>query len=165
MPGADELHALHQRTHAYLSDVLLPFWMERAPDREHGGFLTWFDERGIATGETTKTFLSQIRLLYTFSAAQRAGCGGGLCAELARNAADFLLAHYWDDEHGGWYWIADRTGHPTHTQKIGYGQCFAMYAFASSESLSRPPPPNTFTCSSKTALPNPRLPECTMRKR
>ena len=32
--------------------------------------------------------------------------------------------------HGGWFWIADRAGLPTVTTKIGYGQCFAMYAFS-----------------------------------
>ena len=72
----------------------------------------------------------QIRMVYTMASAHRAGYGGGRCAELARMGADFLLDHYWDDEQDGWIWIADRYGKPIVTSKIGYGQCFAMYAFS-----------------------------------
>ena len=118
------------RTEAYLVEELLPFWIERSPDPEYGGFLTYFDRNGQPTGETTKTFLMQIRMLYTLASAHRAGYGDGRCAALARRAADFILDHYWDDEQEGWVWIADRSGRPTFTGKVGYGQCFGMYAFS-----------------------------------
>lgn len=130
MNGGGRLAALAQHARAYLTDVLLPFWIERAPDRSAGGFLTYFDRDGRATGETIKTLLMQVRMLWSMSAAHRAGYGEGRCAALARDGADFVLAHYEDDVHGGWYWIADRDGEPTVRAKIGYGQCFAMYAFA-----------------------------------
>ena len=54
----------------------------------------------------------QIRMLYTLSSAHRAGYGGGRCAELAHAGARFIADHYWDDEHDGWFWIADRAGTP-----------------------------------------------------
>ena len=130
MPTRDEALTVLGNTDKYLRDILLPFWIERSPDPRFGGFLTYFDRNGEPTGETTKTFLMQIRMLYTMSSAHRAGYGGGVCGELARMGAEFLLDHYWDDEHGGWFWIADREGRPTVTAKIGYGQCFAMYAFS-----------------------------------
>jgi mannobiose 2-epimerase len=117
------------QTRAYFVDTLLPFWVDRSPDPEAGGFLTHFDRDGNPSGATTKTFLMQIRMLLTMSSAHRAGYGDGRCAELASMGADFLLAHYWDEEHGGWYWNADRNGSPTDIRKIGYGQCFAMYSF------------------------------------
>ncbi|NLF01109.1 MAG: N-acylglucosamine 2-epimerase [Anaerolineales bacterium] len=130
MPGQRELTATLEHLEHYLQDSLLPFWIERSPDPAFGGFLTYFDRYGQPTGETTKTFLMQIRMLYTMASAHRAGYGAGRCAELARMGADFLLKHYWDDEYEGWSWIADRTGAPQVRAKIGYGQCFAMYAFA-----------------------------------
>lgn len=130
MPDRDTLARLLERTERYLTERLLPFWMERSPDPEFGGYLTYFDRDGRPTGETTKTFLMQIRMLYTFSSAHRAGYGGGRCAELARSGAEFILEHYWDVEHDGWIWIADRAGRPTFRGKIGYGQCFALYAFS-----------------------------------
>jgi len=130
MPKHGEIKDLLARTEHYLTEMLLPFWLERSPDPEYGGFLTYFDCHGQPTGETTKTFLMQIRMLYTLSSAHRAGYGGGQCADLARMGADFILDHYWDAEHAGWNWIADREGRPTVTSKIGYGQCLAMYAFS-----------------------------------
>ena len=72
----------------------------------------------------------QIRMLYTMASAQRAGYGDGKCEDLARKGADFILEHYWDAENEGWTWIADRQGHPTFSGKVGYGQCFGMYAFS-----------------------------------
>jgi mannose/cellobiose epimerase-like protein (N-acyl-D-glucosamine 2-epimerase family) len=130
MPGQEEITRILEHTERYLTEALLPFWMSHAPDKEYGGFLSYFDRKGEPTGETTKTFLSHIRLLYTFSSAHRAGYGGDRCAELARWGADFLLDHYWDDEHEGWFWVADRQGRPTVTGKIGYGHCFGVYAFS-----------------------------------
>jgi len=130
MPDRAEIAEILSRTESYLTAALLPFWIERAPDRQAGGFLTYFDRDGKPTGETTKTFLMQIRMLYTMASAQRAGYGAGRCAELAEMGADFLLDHYWDDANEGWIWIADRWGKPTYTGKIGYGQCFGMYAMS-----------------------------------
>ena len=130
MPEPRDVIEILERTRHYLTETLLPFWLERSPDPDCGGFLTYFDRNGQATGETTKTFLMQIRMLYTLAAAHRAGYGDGRCAELARTGADFILDHYWDAQHEGWFWIADRQGRPTVTAKIGYGQCFAMYAFS-----------------------------------
>ncbi len=98
---------IRTHTRSYLTDVLLPFWIARSPDPEYGGFLTYFDRDGRPTGETSKTFLMQIRMLYTMSAAHRAGYGGGRCAELAKMGASFILDHYWDGKHGGWIWRSD----------------------------------------------------------
>ncbi len=130
MPTRSETQALLDRTEAYLTSALLPFWIERSPDHEHGGFLTYFNRQGQPTGETVKTFLMQIRMLYTMSSAHRAGYGNGRCAELAEHGADFILDHYWDAQHDGWFWIADRAGTPLVMDKVGYGQCFAIYAFS-----------------------------------
>lgn len=130
MAGAAEVAGILEKTQGYLTEVLLPFWIEHSPDPACGGFLTHFDEFGKPTGESTKTFLAQIRMLYTMASAARAGYGNGRCAELAKMAADFILDHYWDEECDGWFWIADRQGNPTCHDKVGYGHCFGVYAFS-----------------------------------
>ncbi len=130
MPSPSEVREILGRTETYLTGTLLPFWLTRSPDPQYGGFLTYFDRNGCPTGETTKTFLMQIRMLYTMSSAYRSGYGGVPCLEQSRQGADFILAHYWDAEHSGWNWIADRAGNPTFCGKVGYGQCFGMYAFS-----------------------------------
>jgi mannobiose 2-epimerase len=130
MPPKKEITEVLEKTESYLVNVLMPFWMERSVDRQDGGFLPYFDRNGKPTGETTKTYLSQIRMLYAMSSTHRAGYGQGQCEELARWAADFLLNHFWDEKNEGWIWIADRQGRPTFTGKVGYGQVFGMYAFS-----------------------------------
>jgi mannobiose 2-epimerase len=130
MPTKNEVAGVLKRAKTYLTQVLLPFWIENAPDPAGDGFLTHFDAAGARTGETTKTFLMQIRTLYTMASAHRAGYGGGACGELARQGAAFILDHYWDDAYDGWMWIADREGNPTCRDKVGYGQCFGVYAFS-----------------------------------
>jgi mannobiose 2-epimerase len=130
MPDRSEITVVLRKTEQYLTDTLLPFWIERSPDPQYGGFLTYFNRHGQPTGETTKTFLMQIRMLYTMSSMHRYGYGGGRCGELARMGASFLAEHYWDRQREGWYWIADRRGQPTIKDKVGYGQCFGMYAFS-----------------------------------
>jgi mannose 2-epimerase len=130
MPHPQEIRQVLDHLETYLEGTLLPFWIERSPDLEYGGFLTYFDRHGKSTGETDKTFLMQIRMLYTLSSAHRFGFGGDRCQELARWGAAFIASHYWDKIHSGWFWIADRAGNPTVLDKIGYGQCFGMYAFS-----------------------------------
>jgi mannobiose 2-epimerase len=125
-----DLEARGARARRHLEEQLLPFWMERSPDSDHGGFMTWFDELGEPTGETSKTFLGHVRLVFAFSAAHRAGFGDGLALDLAHRAADFVEEHFWDERHGGWTWIADRDGGITCDAKVGYGQAFALYAFS-----------------------------------
>jgi mannose/cellobiose epimerase-like protein (N-acyl-D-glucosamine 2-epimerase family) len=130
MPTRSEVTEILEHARTYFTQTLLPFWVEQSPDQRHGGFLTYFDRNGKPTGETDKTFLMQIRMLFTMASAHRAGYGDGRCAELASMGARFITDHYWDDLHGGWYWIADRDGNPTVTSKVGYGQCFGIYAFS-----------------------------------
>ena len=130
MPTAALIRDVLHKTRDYLTGALLPFWIRNSPDPGCGGFLSYFDRNGRPTGETAKTFLMQIRMLFTMSAAHRAGYGNGRCGELAGDAADFLIDHYWDHENEGWYWNADRRGTPTLRDKVGYGQCFGIYAFS-----------------------------------
>ncbi len=130
MPTQDEITRSLNHLDQYLRSTLLPFWLERSPDPVYGGFLSYFNRYGQPTGETDKTFLMQIRMLYTMSSAHRFGYGEGRCAELAEMGARFISDHYWDDQYGGWFWIADRSGTPTVLDKVGYGQCFAIYAFS-----------------------------------
>jgi mannobiose 2-epimerase len=130
MPTTGEITDTIADARAYLTDFLLPFWLDRSSDAEYGGVVPFFDSNGRPTGETEKTFLSQIRMLFTMSSAHRAGFGNGRCRALADSCASFIVRHYWDQEHGGWYWIADRQGNPTNMSKVGYGHCFGIYAFS-----------------------------------
>jgi len=119
-----------EEVRAHLREELLPFWLSRGVDEDPGGFLTYFDRNGEPTGESVKTLICQARCLYSFSAAHRAGHGDGVFLERARQGYDFLVRHFWDQEHGGWNWTAERDGAVLDGSKLAYGQSFAIYGLS-----------------------------------
>ena len=129
--------ALKERYTTFIKDIqhhlfneLLPFWMQNGVDKEYGGFLTYFDKNGQPTGETMKTLVCQTRMIYTSSSAHRRHLGGGKFLEHAQQGVEFLLDHFWDEEHTGWHWTCAQDGTPIDRSKIMYGHSFAMYALS-----------------------------------
>jgi len=122
--------ALKKEAENHLVNELLPFWITRMIDKNHGGYLTHFDRDGKDTGEDEKSLIAQTRCLYTLSSAHRAGYGAGEFASLAGHGDDFLVNKMWDKEYGGFYWMMDRRGNVKIDQKIIYGHSFAMYALS-----------------------------------
>ena len=114
----------------HLHNELIPFWLTHGTDEEYGGFLTYLDKDGNPTGETLKTLVCQTRMIFTASSAHRAGLGGGRFLETARQGVDFLLEHFWDKKHDGWYWTCERDGTPVNRSKLGYGHSFGVYSLA-----------------------------------
>ena len=86
----------------HFRDELLPFWMTHGVDSKFGGYLTYLDRNGKPTGETVKTLVCQTRMIYTYSSLHRAGLGEGRALAIAQGGVEFLLDHFWDDQHGGW---------------------------------------------------------------
>ncbi len=126
---------MSERCKPYLAEIqhhllneLIPFWMTRGIDQEHGGYLTYLDKNGIATGETLKTLICQTRMIYSAAAAHRAGLGNGYFLDSAKQGVDFLINHFWDHDLAGWYWTTERDGTPINKSKLTYGHSFAIYA-------------------------------------
>jgi mannobiose 2-epimerase len=115
---------------AHLDGGIIPFWSARALDRQCGGYLTNFDSRGLALDTPEKYLNTQCRLLWWFSTLQRHRPEVAGSAELAGAGLDFLLRHFWDHGHGGWFWKVHRNGERLDDGKIVYGQSFAIYALA-----------------------------------
>ncbi|MEK7793461.1 MAG: AGE family epimerase/isomerase [Candidatus Hydrogenedentota bacterium] len=114
----------------HLRDELLPYWRKHGHDAKFGGFLTYYDRDGQPTGETVKTLICQTRMIYTFASIHRAGLDDGHFLQLAQNGVEFLIDHFWDHEHAGWYWTTERDGSVINPSKLSYGQSFAMYALS-----------------------------------
>lgn len=117
-----------QEAEQHLKQELLPFWLDRSKDEQHGGFITHFDQDGKDAGTDEKSLIAQTRCVYTFSSAHRAGYGEGKCLEYARHGVDFLINHMWDREYGGFYWLLDRKANVKIDEKILYGHSFAIYS-------------------------------------
>ena len=115
----------------HLENELLPFWLDRCRDVEHGGFLTHFDRDGnLQEDKVEKSLIAQTRTIYTMASAHRAGYGGGKCAEMAEFGFKFLIDRMYDTEHGGFFWMVDRAGNVTIDKKIVYGLSFVIYSLS-----------------------------------
>lgn len=114
----------------HLRDDLLPFWRVHGSDETHGGFGAAFDDNGLPVAVREKTLLSQVEMLYTFCAIEREGFATGDFLDRARIGLDFLLDHFWDDTHGGWYWSTNLEGVPIDDTKSLYAQAFAALALS-----------------------------------
>ncbi len=131
----ETLRRHRQELHTHLTNELLPFWTTRTVDREHGGFITHFDQYGNDSGEDEKSLIAQTRSIYTYASAHRAGYAGvahdrSELADMARHGVDYLLNRMWDEEYGGFFWMTSRRGEVLNDQKIVYGQSFAMYCLS-----------------------------------
>ncbi len=114
----------------HLRDELLPYWFSRGINNEYGGFITYFDADGDPTGETEKTLISQLRMIFTFSEIHRFGFGQEQALGIAQQGFEFLIEHFWDETHGGWFWTTEQDGTPINRSKLGYGHTFAMLALS-----------------------------------
>jgi N-acylglucosamine 2-epimerase len=61
-----------------LEEVILPFWLERSLDHDHGGFLTCFDNYGRDLTSTDKFSWAQGRLIWVLAAAAELSLAGDL---------------------------------------------------------------------------------------
>ena len=130
MNAKNRLPELLGQVSDHLTKGIIPFWAERALDRDGGGYLTNFDEQGRPLGTPEKYLNSQCRLLWWFSTLQRCYPAAPACRELAKAGFDFMLRHFWDPAHGGWFWKVKRDGSRLDDGKIVYGQSFAIYALS-----------------------------------
>ncbi len=126
--NSQQIQNFLQEAEQHLTQELLPFWLDRSKDEQHGGFITHFDQDGKDAGTDEKSLIAQTRCVYTFASAHRAGYGNGKCLEYARHGVDFLINHMWDREFGGFYWLLDREANVKIDEKILYGHSFAIYS-------------------------------------
>lgn len=123
-------------------DVFAP-WYPRAVDREYGGFLSNFAYEWEALPVQDKMIVTQARHVWTTARAaaffpeERA-----LFLATAAQGVDFLRAHMWDDEYGGFVSLVSREGvwkrgTDAFTQgKTAYGNAFALYGLAAYHEVS-----------------------------
>nr|WP_101807699.1 AGE family epimerase/isomerase [Paenibacillus pasadenensis] len=119
------LHELQQE----LQDNILGFWQTHALDELHGGFIGEMDSSGKVNPEADKSLVLNARILWTFAAAHRRTKNSQHLA-LAERALEQLRTVFYDELHGGFYWMATPDGRPSEDKKQVYGQSFVLYALA-----------------------------------
>ena len=138
-----------------LENNILPFWMDKMIDQEHGGFYGRIDGKGVLHPEAEKGAILNARILWAFSAAYRILKEEGgrtkdegemsqgqahstnllppssfllpRIQETAHRAYEYLIDHFIDHEYGGVYWSVDYLGNPLDTKKQFYAIGFAIY--------------------------------------
>ncbi len=125
----EQIATLKQEVHDVLTQNILPFWLDKMTDREHGGFYGRIDGHMQLHPEAEKGAILNARILWSFSAAYRV-LRKPEYLEAATRAKDYILAHFIDKEYGGVYWSLDYKGQPLDTKKQFYAIGFAIYGLS-----------------------------------
>jgi mannobiose 2-epimerase len=121
--------ALRRAIAGELEDNLLPFWRDRSPDHERGGFIGEMSSDGVVRPDAPRGLILNSRLLWAFSALFRE-LGDARDLVLARRAFDVLDSSFRDRDNGGYVWRVDADGRPLDRSKKIYGQAFCIYALS-----------------------------------
>jgi mannobiose 2-epimerase len=112
-----------------LRDDILPFWLQHAPDREHGGFVGEISNDLVVKSDGPRGALLSARILWTYAAAYERSKDPAHLA-MARRAYDDLLNRFWDREDDGLFWSITADGRPLNPRKILYVQAFGIYGLS-----------------------------------
>lgn len=107
---------------------ILDFWLSMQ-DKNLGGFYCYADYTGNIDTEHEKSVLLHSRILWTFSSAYRV-LGDKRYLAAAEHCYKFMVDKALDSLHGGVYWLLDKNGNVTDSQKHVYNQGFAIYALS-----------------------------------
>ena len=107
---------------------LLARWLEHAP-QPGGGFRTAFNRAWRPQPQTELELTGQARLIYAFAAGHEI-TQDARYLDAARRGADFLLAHFADPVHGGFFHTVALDGSPRAGIKRAYGHAFVLLALA-----------------------------------
>jgi mannobiose 2-epimerase len=125
----DTIHALRDRMTEDLRKNILPFWLERAQDRENGGFYGEMLRDGTVIKNAGKGLILNARILWTFASAYRIFRESAYRAGADR-AFNYIMEHFLDSENGGAYYMLNAKGAPENPMKMTYAQGFLLYAFS-----------------------------------
>ncbi|MBM3441477.1 MAG: AGE family epimerase/isomerase [Bacteroidetes bacterium] len=123
-----QLSALAEGYRKELVENILPFWVEKSPDRENGGYFTCLDRTGEVF-DTDKFIWLQGREVWCFSFMFAHLEARPEWLEMALLGADFLERHGRDTE-GNWYFSLTADGRPLVQPYNIFSDCFACMAFA-----------------------------------
>jgi N-acylglucosamine 2-epimerase len=117
-----DLLAIHR---AELLERTVPFWMDHAIDREHGGILSCISDQGRVLS-TDKYMWSQLRAIWTFSALYNRIEARAEWLDAARNIFAFASRHG-RDQAGRWVFAVDQNGSMLQGATSIYADGFAIY--------------------------------------
>ncbi|MGJ1304692.1 AGE family epimerase/isomerase [Sphingobacterium multivorum] len=112
-----------------IENNILPYWMDKMVDTEHGGFYGRIDGDNVLDRMANKGVVMHARILWTFAASYLV-LGHSAYRQIAERAYLYLRDYFMDKEYGGVFWELDFRGRPVNRKKQTYAQGFALYAFS-----------------------------------
>ncbi len=112
---------------AYLTQNVLPFWLDHAIDTEHGGIFTCLDRKGEVYG-TDKSVWFQGRALWSFSKACRRAGNDPKYLDAAKCIYDFLDRCV--DSDGRMFFTVTREGKEIQKRRYYFSETFAAIGCA-----------------------------------
>ena len=112
-----------------LTTNILPYWMNKMTDVQHGGFYGRINGQEVLMPEAEKGAILNARILWTFSSAYRL-LHKPEYLETATRAKREIIDLFYDKEFGGIYWSVSAEGRPLDTKKQIYAIGFAIYGLS-----------------------------------
>lgn len=119
----------------HLLDEILPLWLKHAVC-DSGFFMPNFDREWRPRKTKQATLVSQSRLLYNFAMGYRLTNESTYLAAVERGA-HYLLQHFCDSEHGGWFYAVDADGRVIDEKKDSYGHAFLLFGLAHAYAVTK----------------------------
>lgn len=126
---------LPQEFHAELI-AIADWWVKHAPDHEQGGFYGEITVDNQPVKNASKGIILNARILWFFSEVAQAFENEDY-RRCAIRAYDYIVAHFADNDCGGFYWELDASGKPVNTKKQIYAQAFTIYALCAYYQLTQ----------------------------
>ena len=111
-----------------LTENILPFWANHAPDPS-GGFYGTLNFDGTPKAGAMKGGILNARLVWTFSTAYRM-LKNEQYLTLANRAQRYFIDHFIDKEYGGSFYTLNADGSPLDSHKDTYQNAFAIYGLS-----------------------------------
>lgn len=106
----------------------LPFWLPRAVDQQHGGYLTCFDRDGTIL-QTDKSVWFQGRFAWLLATLYNTVEKKSDWLDAARLGIEFLNQHCFDSDGRMFFWVT-REGQPLRKRRYLFSESFAVVALA-----------------------------------
>jgi mannobiose 2-epimerase len=108
---------------------VLNWWATYTVDEKNGGFYGAVSGENVPAEEAERFLVLNARILWTFAAAY-GYTNDEKHKALAGRAYDYLIKHFHDKEHGGFYAYVNYRGEVSNNRKFTYGNVYAVYALA-----------------------------------
>jgi mannobiose 2-epimerase len=125
----DNLYTFTGELDNELKESILPYWMNKMVDHEHGGFYGRIDGKNRLHPKAPKGSVLNARILWTFSAAYNYYVDPRYLP-YADRAFNYCRENFINEENDGVYWLLNYNGEPVETKNQIYALGFMAYGFS-----------------------------------